>query len=481
MQLPFSVAFDPPRTGVLRRLGRAWWVAALALGLAAGVALVIFVFQDQPGASGEPASATIQVSSEPPGATVEVDGRGRGPTPLSLTVRPGVHRLTLRREDYAEAAYQVEASAGQTTKVAAELWLKAPQAQRLRPTFPGATIADATFLADGRVALTLTLPPGDERQLWAVDAAGNSQRLGPSSVQGSLVATSDGQRVAYLARKVTDTLSDGRLDEVWVVGADGENPQRRYQLPVTATDQRLIDLAWAPDGEHLILVSRGQVSGGAYRAHLLWLDLAKGQVRELASLPSEVVSGSFTWSPDGKEVAFLTRAGSATSLCLLGLETGEFRYLTDVSRDEASPLPFAPTSWSADGQQLAYAAPAQERAATNWLFGQKPPLAVFTVQAGRSQGTRLGQAEGQAPAWRDDGSLLVFARPKSDGPLALRTVDPTGQTTDVAQVPIRVPASYAARWDVGRAQAILAYRNTADLGSPGPEFWWVHFRPEVER
>ena len=51
--------------------------------------------------------------------------------------------------------------------------------------------------------------------------------------------------------------------------------------------------------------------------------------RGLLSLPSEIIQDSYSWSPTGDFVAFLARAGQSTSLCLLGTQVGQFRYLAE--------------------------------------------------------------------------------------------------------------------------------------------------------
>src|SRR5258705_5178562 len=41
----------------------------------------------------EAATGSLKVVSDPDGAAVSIDGKAIGPTPVSLTLRPGVHRL----------------------------------------------------------------------------------------------------------------------------------------------------------------------------------------------------------------------------------------------------------------------------------------------------------------------------------------------------------------------------------------------------
>lgn len=476
MQLPFTVVFEPPRLDARTR-----WFWALSVGLAALATLAFLHLRPYPGtpdtAGAKAAGSTLRVESEPPGAVVEINGRARGRSPLEVPVAPGEHRVGLRREGYADATYTVRLDAGQGAALAGELWLRNPEAWRLRPVFPGASIADATFLNDGRLALTVALPPGDERQLWLVDGRGGAVRLGLWPARGGIAASPDGARVAYLAATEGASTS-GAADELWVASHDGERGSRLFALPAGA--ERLVDLSWAPDGRRLLLLSRQQLAGGAPRTRVRLLDATTGEARELASLPSAVLPGSYVWSSDGGRLALLTQVGQLTSLCLLGTD-GEFRYLADLSRDDPAPLPFSPVAWSPDGGRLLYAAPAQDRpAGTGWLFGSKPATALFAVEAAQPLPRPLPDASGQSPVWRPDGGVLVLVRGQG-GNLALRQVESGREPRDVAELPVRAGSAFAARWDAARAQVIVAVSGTATLGANRPDYWLVRFRPEAGR
>jgi dipeptidyl aminopeptidase/acylaminoacyl peptidase len=479
MPLHPTAPFDPLESSLLQRAARAWWRWAAAGGLVAiaGAGFTVWRLPSPP-ASRQP-DASLVVASTPPGAAIEVDGRLHGHTPAHLWISAGDRRVTLRREGYANATYKVQVEPGQTARLEAELWLQTPIAQRLRPTLPGTTITDARFLADGRLAFTVALP-GDERQLWVHDERGGSRRLGPADARSSLAVAPDGAHVAYLARGTGAELSDGRLDELWIAQPDNESGDRRYVLPSTA--ERLVDLSWAPPGQQLLVVSRGQRPNGSVRTRLRWLDLAGGEPHELLSLPGEIVPSSYTWSPDGTQVALLTRTGQLTSLGVVDVKTAEFHYLADLSREDSTPLTFAPIAWSPDGRQLVYAAPAEGPAApTLWPFGPKPPPALFTAEANAGTGQRLATATGQSPAWRRDGLIVALARPNGNGPLVLRVVAPDGETRDQGPLPLEPANTFAARWDVASAQAIVVVRSTNAFGASQTDYQRVRFRAEVER
>jgi len=145
---------------ILRQRWR--WVALCATVLLVSlISLTAFTIRRQPQ---ELVTATLQVDSAPTGATVLVDGHGRGETPLVLPLSERPHEIVLQRPGSADAVYEITPRAGVTTTLQADLWRRLPQLDRLRPPLRGAAIQHADFLADGGVVLILSLPPGEERQ-----------------------------------------------------------------------------------------------------------------------------------------------------------------------------------------------------------------------------------------------------------------------------------------------------------------------------
>src|SRR5437867_10253477 len=97
----------------------------------------------------EPNATTqqIRVSSNPAGAAVLTGGRELGRTPTTVSTLPGLI-LTLRRAGFLDAFVAVGAPSADVT-----LWRAEPEMRLVRPPLPGASIASADFLPDGRVAL----------------------------------------------------------------------------------------------------------------------------------------------------------------------------------------------------------------------------------------------------------------------------------------------------------------------------------------
>jgi len=478
---PFLVVVHWPRWITCRgTLGNWRFLTGTAVLLASLAAAVLLVPQHLTAVHQQESpvvSATLLVHSRPIGAMVLVDGARRGRTPATLSVQAGDHRITIHAAGYADVSSHVSVAAGSTATVTEDLWLITPVIQHLRPPLPGGSITEAVFLDDGRVALTMTLPPGQEHQLWFLGAHGGASRHGPPLTLGPLSVSPDGRQVAYLTATLPTSDSSAPLDasltEVWVTGRDGERGERRYALPEPARDERLLDVRWSPNGQDLLLVSRlHQVDGGS-RDRLV--ELAHGHVQDLITLPSQIVPGSFVWSQDGAHVGFLHRGEQQTSLCmvdLIGSSGGgtTFRSLADLGGGGRG-LAVAPMSWSVPEDTLLYAAPVHDGTSA-----ASPPV-LSTVRPGEPA-RQLDHTVGQSPTWRPRGGLASLTK-SSRGMVTVRSFDGMSRSTGDLEVPIPVSDTPSARWDLTHGQVVLAVRRTAGWEN-GVDWWLVRLRPARE-
>jgi hypothetical protein len=481
MSRPFSVSLASPTRAALRRPWP-WILAALVVALAIGGAKL--VSDSRANALPPGAAATLVVTSTPVGATILIGDRERGRTPATVALPPGEARVTLRLDRHADVTYRIALNPGGAASLAGILWPRTPSVAAVRPPLPGATIAGARFLADGRLALTVAIPPGDERQLWLADGAGGARRVGPPVAQVAIAASPDGERVAYLARPIASPGIPGaeaRVAEVWVTARDGDRGERRYSLPPNTADERLVDLSWAPDSAALLLVSQQRPQGGGIRSRLQRLDLAEpagpdtDTPRELISMPSEIVPDSFAWSPRGDRVALLARSDGRTALCVVGLDGGLFRSLADVG-DTSGPPTFPPLAWAASDAGVIYAAPDPSDAGTGvGLFGAVRPADLVADDLTGVPPRRIGELAGPGPCPRGDGLLVALAQPKARAPVSARAIDPAadGFDQDLGPLP-QLPGSLGSvRWSGDCGQALVAIRNTA--GGDRPDLWLVRW------
>jgi hypothetical protein len=116
--------------------------------------------------------------------------------------------VILRHSGALEVTREVDVPAAGTA-LNVTLWRAQPTAVKLRPAYPGAAIADAQFLADGRITLVLLLPAGAGavsgqptlrvREAWLLDPA-----------SGRLDVFSPSIRAAALARQAVRRRPQGK-------------------------------------------------------------------------------------------------------------------------------------------------------------------------------------------------------------------------------------------------------------------------------
>jgi hypothetical protein len=103
----------------------------------------------------------------------------------------------------------------------------------------------------------------------------------------------------------------------------------------------------------------------------------------------------------------------------------------------------------------------------------------------RSGGSARAQLWPPAHGWRRglavgaDGRILGLSRPKSDGPVVLRGIDPAGsQAEDLAEIavpPSPSGATLAGRWDLEHAQLLLALPSGSLAITAPADYWLVRF------
>jgi Tol biopolymer transport system component len=118
-------------------------------------------------------------------------------------------------------------------------------------------------------------------------------------------------------------------------------------------------------------------------------------------------------SPDGKRAVYaVSHIGAKkeeekeeeefVTLWLVSLDTGEARQLTGGAAKDTAP------AWSPDGRQIAFMS----------TRGEKPQIYVIPVDGGEARAlTSLKQGVGGGPVWSPDGKHLAFtAGPQNDPP-----------------------------------------------------------------
>ncbi|MBV9598129.1 MAG: hypothetical protein JOZ87_14825 [Chloroflexi bacterium] len=393
--------------------------------------------------------AELEVSTTPSGASLLVDDQPRGVVPTAIALAPGPHTVTLQGPDAIAETRQVEVPVA-GTHLDLPLWRSHPIVQYLRSALPGAALINARFLADGRLGLVLQLP-GEEFQAWTLDPDAHlaAERLGEIATHAPLAIRPDGQAVAVLQSRDTPSSSNPSVlsdhvatGEVWLI-PPGANVAAKHVWSVIDPAEQLVDLEWAPDQTHLLVIGRQLVVGGATRTAIHWLDVASGTEQDLALLPSEVAPDTYVWSPDGRTVAFVVHTASLAAVCTLSVD-GDFHYLGDLNHDGLLGPAVAPVAWAPDGRVLYGALVSQTPAATSTSPFSQNPAGLFLADPAGAPGHPFGTTSSIAPLWRSDGRLLALGLPGSqETGLRLRELDAQGNARDLASVDVPAPGPTA--------------------------------------
>ena len=478
VELPFTVVFEPPSRAELRALLalRRVWVAAALATLAVGTAVVLAELVRTDALASGPL-VTLRVASRPAGASVWLDDRARGVTPLELAVPAGPHHLTLTASEALDSQLALQVGeAGAALDV--PLLRRQPLLRHVRPTLPGAGLADVRLLANGQLALTVGVRPG-ALGAWRLDPATGA--LEPLLVQVSatrLVLAPDGRHMAVLGPEIgpPSVSVAAAADEagvpapsvvVWLLQAPFDQPAGGWRPPPGEVP---LDARWSPAADGLLVVTGPASSGASPLNHLWWLEAASAQAHELQALPSQVVPGSETWSPDGQHVTFVAHAGRLNALCVLGLADGSFRYLADLEPSDAPPLAYPAVGWSDDSQSVLFTAPRDQPASApigGW-FTARPGNGLFVARATDGLPTLVRELDVGLPGWQADGRVLGLGRPDTSGPLALELVDGSSGLQRLLELPFRPHRGYAAAWNAGHTRAIIA-----DPTPEGSVDYWV--------
>jgi dipeptidyl aminopeptidase/acylaminoacyl peptidase len=198
-----------------------------------------------------------------------------------------------------------------------------------------------------------------------------------------------------------DIAPDGRLaavewttsgqHEIYLVPLKGRGRARR----ITSGPEGKVWPRFSPDGSRLAFA---QDYGGGEDFDIFIYDLRTGATRNLTpDTPGELINPTFAWSPDGKQIAFVSnRAGAFAAFVITTDGTGEPRRVTQHAYSDYS------VEWSPDGKHLAVNG--QAKAQTAWTF-------IVPAEGGEPKVVSgpVGPVDAVQPRWSPDGGRLAFA------------------------------------------------------------------------
>ncbi|MCU0968269.1 MAG: Tol-Pal system beta propeller repeat protein TolB [Rubrivivax sp.] len=330
---------------------------------------------------------------------VEISGVGARQIPVAVVnfrdesvtglAVAGVVRADLQRSGLFRAVEGREALDERSTVVSAE-W----RARGVDAVVAGS----ATRLADGRFDLRFKLwdvVKGEELSGQSAVVPAADLRLAAHRIADEIQLALTGER-GVNATRIAYVLREGRRYSLRVADADGEGGQ-----VAVASPEALISPAWSPDGKQLAYVSFETQKA------VVWVqDVASGQRRRLADFRGS--NSAPAWSPDGREIAVALSRDGGTQLFLIPRDGGSPRRLTSSGSIDTEPV-FAP-----DGRSIYFTS---DR-------GGAPQIYRQALAGGSAERVTFSGGHNISPSISADGRTLAYVtRQGGDFRLAVQDLE----------------------------------------------------------
>ncbi len=168
--------------------------------------------------------------------------------------------------------------------------------------------------------------------------------------------------------------------------------------PAGTRGEQNISPAISPDGRYMAYFS----SRGLFGIDLYLADVASGTViRQLTSVTHDAhfdalsfISSAGTWSPDGRQLAFVVYADGDNEIDIMDVASGDITRRIRVKGVGAMADP----AWSPDGRTIAFSG----------LAGGISDLYLYDLETSRARAVTHDREAQLQPAWSPDGRTIAF-------------------------------------------------------------------------
>ncbi|MCA0244217.1 MAG: Tol-Pal system beta propeller repeat protein TolB [Proteobacteria bacterium] len=263
--------------------------------------------------------------------------------------------------------------------------------------FDALVAGSVSRLADGRFDVRY--------KLW--DAVRGEQLLGQSKVVVAADLRLAAHRVAdeiyqaitgepgVFATRIAYVVRNGRRHTLHVTDADGEGGQVPLNSP-----EPIISPAWSPDGKELAYVSFESQKA------VVWVqNLSSGERRQIANFRGS--NSAPAWSPDGRELVLTLSTAGIAQLFVMPREGGTPRRLTSSNSIDTEAV-YAP-----DGRTVYFVS---DR-------GGSPQIYRVPIAGGTPERVTFSGAHNISPAISPDGKLMAYVARQGGGAFKLALLD----------------------------------------------------------
>src|SRR5215469_1791858 len=146
----------------------------------------------------------------------------------------------------------------------------------------------SSWFPDGTQLLADVIEPGG-RSVWTVSMLGQSARKLRDGA-GAWGASPDGEHIAFFP-----TAASGDKSEIWVMGNQGDNPQRTL---ASGENEWFDAVHWSPDGRRLAYIRLRRTTGGTSQGIAIETSDLTGAHRTVVLSNPELFLEDFCWLPD---------------------------------------------------------------------------------------------------------------------------------------------------------------------------------------